>query len=69
MDIIKIKTFYSSKDRFWKLTSKLQTSMSLIPKPDKNIKEKKTTDQLPLWPLKQLSLTNNSKNNPKKITH
>lgn len=41
--------------------------MSLVPKPDKDIKEKKTTDQLPLWPLKQLSLTNNSKNNPIKM--
>ena len=60
MDIMKTKTFYSSKDTLWKSITKLQVSITLTPKLDKDFKKRLkffSYDQ-----KKQKQLSNISKN-------
>ena len=60
MDIMKTKTFYSSKDTLWKSITKLQVSITLTPKLDKDFSKRLkffSYDQ-----KKQKQLSNISKN-------
>jgi len=60
MDIMKTKTFYSSKDTLWKSITKLQVSITLTAKLDKDFKKRLkffSYDQ-----KKQKQLSNISKN-------